>query len=489
MEDNIICDNDKSDEDILDDCEKEMQEMEQRKNVKRPRESEESSEAGFITFSRKSKRLIRSTSGDNNNCDTPENMTELLSDESYEVCLFSPRILLKQMALAKFLKNENITNVIKIKYKSPYRVFIKFSNKAQAENLVSNKKLIDMDIRAQFTRYSNLSYGIIRGVDLDISEMELLENLNATSEIISAKRMKRMSYENKWIESETIRLCFRSASIPQMIEAYGFKFTVEKYVFPVTQCSRCWKYGHIRKFCSLNKDICPKCGKEHTNCETEVFTCSNCKGPHMSLDKICPLFTKEKMIRKIMSEKNLTYKKSLDLYLMNEKDITLREETQNVPITETLKNISQPLISTNRSYSSVLQTTAEVHKSNDCQEKKNNFPSGATQRIDTGKSKKREKAKNQREYNLEQNLIDSEVRSNNEEIEEEVSKEDMNKRRELQFNMWNLIFKLKNIIMSENNFEAKIIMVLRALFEECRCITKLCSGRGFVEYLLSLFDE
>ncbi|KAL0895607.1 hypothetical protein ABMA27_011698 [Loxostege sticticalis] len=396
MEENILSDEDKSDEDVIIECEKEMQEIDNRmkKSEKRMRESEESSKEGFIPVNRRSKKLIRSTSANNNNDVTSENIDESSClSENYEVCLFSPRVLFKQMALAKFLKKEQIESVVKIKCKSPFRVFIQFHDKMQAEKLISNTKLTEMDIRAQFTNYSTISYGIIRGVDQEITEKELLENIKASSEIISARRMKRMSAENKWIESETVRLCFKSATIPQTIEAYGLKFRVEKYIFPVTQCSRCWKYGHIRKFCALNKDVCPKCGKDHDNCDIEVFTCSNCKGPHMSLDKTCPVFFKEKMIRRIMSDKNLTCRKALEQYLIKEKNSATNareEDTQSLTNNEIPRNIL-PSPNQNRSYSSVLQTTAEVHHSSDNYQNKNeNYHSRkTTQNINTSKNKEK----------------------------------------------------------------------------------------------------
>ncbi|CAH0402174.1 unnamed protein product [Chilo suppressalis] len=141
----------------------------------------------------------------------------------------------------------------------------------QAEKLVSNKKLVEKDIRAQFTDQGYLSYGIIKGVDLDISEEELVKNLDSPIEVISAKRLKRLHSDGNWVDCETVRLCFKSTIAPSHAYIYKCKFEIEKYVFPVTQCSKCWKFGHIKKFCKLNKNVCPKCGGSHVNCEIEVF--------------------------------------------------------------------------------------------------------------------------------------------------------------------------------------------------------------------------
>lgn len=335
---------DKSDSEIINDYEANLISEDQQNPVKiggkRSREkacekekSEESSEEGFITMTRRRpKKVIRSRSYDNLNkqgCEenSGSQLTYIENEEvinTFEVCLTSLQVLPKQMALAKLLRSDNIQNIIKIKYKSPYKVFVQFDDKNEAKKLLSFPKNKELDIRAQFTDQVTLSYGLIKGVDLEMTEEEMLASFSSSVDIMSVRRLRRMDYDGKWVDSETVRLCFKNSTCPDYVFAYGCRFKVERYVFPVTQCSRCWKFGHHKKFCPIHKNLCPKCGKEHINCDTKNFTCLNCKGSHMALDKTCKFFIKEKRIRVLMSLENTTYKNALLLYVKEKKANTVK---------------------------------------------------------------------------------------------------------------------------------------------------------------------
>ncbi|XP_046976500.1 uncharacterized protein LOC124542618 [Vanessa cardui] len=72
-----------------------------------------------------------------------------------------------------------------------------------------------------------------------VEEEEIKDNLVSESEIVSIRRLKRMNYSGKWINSETIRICFKESTLPDYVNSYGCRFKVDPYMFPVTQCSGC----------------------------------------------------------------------------------------------------------------------------------------------------------------------------------------------------------------------------------------------------------
>ena len=77
----------------------------------------------------------------------------------------------------------------------------------------------------------------------------------------------------------------------------------------------CWKFGHVAKACpNTTLKLCPKCGGKHENCATTTLTCTNCKGDHMSMDKSCPAYEREKSLRKLMGNQNWTYKTAYNTY-------------------------------------------------------------------------------------------------------------------------------------------------------------------------------
>lgn len=279
-----------------------------------PSDDSWASDASFITVGRKPKRL-RSTAAT-----TSVPYVERIPDEIFEVYLISKTDLPKQIGLAKLLQANGIKDILRIKFSGPCKVRIQFNAKEEAEKLLSAVVFNNDDKRVYWANQLNYIYGIIKNVDLDVNEEEFLKNIDSSEDIMSVKRLNRLSSEGRWVKSEAIRLCFKGSCLPPYVYAYGCRFKVNPYSSPVTQCSKCWKFGHLIRFCPSDKIICPKCGGAHANCETTNFKCLNCKGPHMALNKTCPAFLREKKIRGIMSYEGCAYKKALWLYMQESRD-------------------------------------------------------------------------------------------------------------------------------------------------------------------------
>lgn len=279
--------------------------MEQERAIKRGREVDP--EEIWSTVSRKSKKFGRA-GGENEETRIPE--------DTVEVCVTGMERLPKQFGLAKSLKQENIQNIIRIKYVNAYKVLIQFSDEDSAETLVQSKKFNENGLKCHKTLEINQSYGVINNVDLDLSEEEILVGLSSETVIIAVKRLKRRNRnDGHWEPSEFVRICFKGPSLPRYIYIYDTRAQVSPYIYPVTQCSRCWRFGHSIRMCPSLKIICPKCTRPHANCETTTFKCNNCAGQHMAMAKICPVFKKEKRIRELMSEFNVSYKKAITIYV------------------------------------------------------------------------------------------------------------------------------------------------------------------------------
>ncbi|KAL4713731.1 hypothetical protein ACJJTC_004262 [Scirpophaga incertulas] len=135
-------------------------------------------------------------------------------------------------------------------------------------------ELLDMGWRIQKAMEVSQSYGVIRDVDLDLSDEEVFNNISCPEPavLISSKRLSRRSPNNDgWTPCETVKLCFKGSALPPYVLIYDMRVKVEPYVFPVTQCSHCWKMGHSFKMCPTKKIVCPKCGNNHANCESTTF--------------------------------------------------------------------------------------------------------------------------------------------------------------------------------------------------------------------------
>lgn len=243
-------------------------------------------------------------------------------EEKIEIYISSKDRLPKQFALAKIFKDEGIMSIQKIRYINPYKIRVDMNDENSAGLLERCKEVIDKGWRIQRAMEVNMSYGVIRDVDLDLTEEEMMNRIicSEPAQLVSVQRLMRRNVEGEgWTSSESVRLCFKGSFRPAYISVDGLRIRVEQYTFPVTQCSRCWKLGHTKQRCPSAKVICPKCSENHDNCDTTLFKCTNCNGPHMALVRSCPAYLKEKRLRELMAEFNCTYRRALTIYIPDKK--------------------------------------------------------------------------------------------------------------------------------------------------------------------------
>ncbi|KAF9417392.1 hypothetical protein HW555_005489 [Spodoptera exigua] len=191
----------------------------------------------------------------------------------------------------------------------------------------------------------NTSYGVIRNVDLDLEEEEILTAIKCPSniQIISVKRLQRR-HESGWEPSEVVRIGFSGSHLPSFIYVDWLRTKVDPFVFPVTQCSKCWKFGHVKTRCPSNKIVCPKCTEQHNNCEVTTFKCVNCRGDHMALNRNCPVYTREKRVRELMAEYNCSYYVACNMYVKPQLPLDSQTVRQN----------EKPKIDSNNSFNGLI---------------------------------------------------------------------------------------------------------------------------------------
>ncbi|XP_063389221.1 uncharacterized protein LOC134675005 [Cydia fagiglandana] len=270
-------------------------------------------EEQWIRVGRKAKRFNRRGVNNDATTGTAEEITFMT-----EVCITCTEKLPKQFGLAKLLKAEGIQGITRIKYVNEYKVLIHCSSDNSAESLIQSKRFNEGGFKCHRTLEKNQSYGVIFDVDLEMTEEEILQDLVSDTAILAVKRLKRRNTaDGKWVTSEAVRITFKGASLPTYVYIYDTRTKVSPYNYPVTQCARCWRYGHTVKMCPSSKIVCPKCSEDHPNCTTTIFQCNNCSGRHMAMAKVCPVYVKERKIRDLMTKFNCSYKRALAMYTIH----------------------------------------------------------------------------------------------------------------------------------------------------------------------------
>ncbi|CAH0719517.1 unnamed protein product, partial [Brenthis ino] len=180
----------------------------------------------WTTVQRKGKRFA--LAGDSNgNSETRE--------QKIEVCIICKEQLPKQFKLAKLLRAEKIQNVVRVKYINSYKVLIEFDKEESAEELVNSKYFNEMGYNTYKTMEINRVYGVIKDIDLDRSDEEILESLYSTTKILEIKRLKRKNkYDGRWETSEAMRICFEEKRIRELMSEFccTYKKALTIYVPP-----------------------------------------------------------------------------------------------------------------------------------------------------------------------------------------------------------------------------------------------------------------
>lgn len=384
-------------------------------------------------------------------------------NQKIDMYVNSSEILPKQFAFAKLLKANNIEDICRVKYINPYKVFIQFECVDSADKLINCKPLQELGWRCQKPLEVVVSYGVIKNVELSLSEKDMLDVISSNYELLAVKRLKRRNKDsNGWEECESVRLAFKGPTRPAWVYIYGMKINVEPYIFPVTQCSRCWRFGHSLRSCPKKKIVCPKCGKDHANCESTIFKCVNCTGNHMSLERSCPAFKKEKRIRELMAEYNCSYRKALQVYVPPEPPvISMKEPTTFFNATDQGKPKSSDIAPQNRnSYAQVART---VSCPPDTHAQKSIDP--VNQPVKENNTKKKGKRKKQRDKEIldwdmssrsESGLNDGFAESENEthSKQERTEKQEKQERRERfrqNINLREMLYKLYTILCNSQD--------------------------------------
>lgn len=211
------------------------------------------------------------------------------------------------------------SSIVDIKSVGINRVKVILGSYKAANLLVNNEVLTAQGFISYIPKFYTQRKGVVRMIDTFFSEEYLMQEIECEREVVEVKRMKkwgvdRVSGEKKLIDRQMIILSFSGASLPMSIRINGVNFPVEPYIYPVVQCLRCLRYGHIAKQCKSTKSFCKKCSGEHednTVCLSDSDFCKFCNtDQHSPVSKLCPHYQKQKRIKKIMSDNNISFKEA-----------------------------------------------------------------------------------------------------------------------------------------------------------------------------------
>jgi len=191
------------------------------------------------------------------------------------------------------------------------RVRLTFDSVTNANTCLSENPLKSYGFTAYIPSTLIYSLGIIR-LDQSISESDFFDGLDSDHCVASFRRIIPRQANDSMRTFNLVELKFSSPSLPDFISIYKVRIKVSPSIRSPVQCSSCLRFGHTGRFCR-SKPRCAHCSEANHNillCPTATVTdptCLYCKGCHISSDRNCPEWIKQKKIKKIMAVENLTF--------------------------------------------------------------------------------------------------------------------------------------------------------------------------------------
>lgn len=233
---------------------------------------------------------------------------------------------INRIQFGKIMVNSKIGKIAQqgIKNVGRNRISMEFLTPHDANNFISNPLLNSLKFKAIIPTFNITRMGIARDVPTDWTMDEFVSNVElppGCGEILKARRFNRklrhQDGTTEWCPSTTVVLTFSGQILPKYLYCYFTSIPIEPYILPTIQCFSCCRFGHVVDKCR-SKPRCFKCGQGHTgnSCTVNLDNsyCCLCTGYHFATDKNCPEFGRQKLIKKKMSEDNISYSEAATLF-------------------------------------------------------------------------------------------------------------------------------------------------------------------------------
>ena len=145
----------------------------------------------------------------------------------------------------------------------------------------------------------------------NIPTEELMEILKPQG-VTKIERMTRR-FEGETIPTNRYILDFNKTDLPPLISLTDWHHEiVEQYIPRPMQCTNCRNFGHTKKWCRKETEVCLNCGQpghKAASCDNDTC-CANCGKDHPANDRNCEVFKFRSEILATQARQHITFQEA-----------------------------------------------------------------------------------------------------------------------------------------------------------------------------------
>jgi len=219
--------------------------------------------------------------------------------------------------------------------KTRSRVEVNFKNHLEANKLLNDSDIKDNNLKAYNPGFRLSRRELIKSIDEDISEEEILEIIESEFKVLKIRRLNRRNRDpskkeedSKWVANKSVVLTFSGQILSSKMYINRIKIKMDPYMILPVIYYNCFKVGHT----NTNNAKCSMCAelKHNGSCTSNIPTCSNCKDDHIFTNKNCPVYCREYEVRRLMAYENISMGDAGKL-VFPEIQKNIRTRTKNFP--------------------------------------------------------------------------------------------------------------------------------------------------------------
>ncbi|XP_042150784.1 uncharacterized protein LOC121838540 [Ixodes scapularis] len=173
-------------------------------------------------------------------------------------------------------------------------VAVDVRNGQTTRTLLKCPELCGVSVRAYQSLEGPTSIGVIKNVDAELSDPEILENLRSDGRIARVRRLGATG---------VVMLTFNCSPLPSFVLLGRVRQKVTEFKPRPIQCRNCGGFGHFAVSCTRSS-ACSRCAEPHpitnttsnTKCKSTVIKCVNCGEAHEATSPACSKWREEQNV-------------------------------------------------------------------------------------------------------------------------------------------------------------------------------------------------